>query len=67
MSSDTQTPTVTTAHYVAPIDETPLEAVDTVRVSEKRHNLWLDAWRDLLLARANKLNTLYPTPMEMAH
>jgi oligopeptide transport system permease protein len=47
MSSDTLTTPSTTTHYVAPIDETPLEAVDTVRVSEKKHNLWLDAWRDL--------------------
>jgi len=44
MSSDTtQRPT----HYVAPIDETPLADVDTVRISEKPSNLWLDAWRDL--------------------
>jgi len=46
MSSDTiQTPTTT--HYVAPIDETPLGAVDAVRVSDKASNLWLDAWRHL--------------------
>ena len=35
------------AHFVASLDETPLVATDTVQVSEKRSNLWLDAWRDL--------------------
>jgi oligopeptide transport system permease protein len=34
-------------HYVAPLDETPLVAVDTVKISEKKSNLWIDAWRDL--------------------
>ncbi|RNE63825.1 ABC transporter permease [Cryobacterium tepidiphilum] len=34
-------------HYVAPLEETPLVGVDTVKVSEERSNLWLDAWRDL--------------------
>ncbi len=51
MSSDTLTtptpPKTPTKHFVAPIEDTPLDAVDTVRVSEKRSNLWLDAWRDL--------------------
>jgi oligopeptide transport system permease protein len=33
-------------HYVAEEDEV-LEAVDAVRVSERKSNLWIDAWRDL--------------------
>jgi oligopeptide transport system permease protein len=35
------------AHYVAESDEGGLGAVDAVRVSERKSNLWLDAWRDL--------------------
>lgn len=34
------------AHYVAPV-QTETVAVDQVRLSEKKSNLWLDAWRDL--------------------
>jgi oligopeptide transport system permease protein len=34
-------------HYVAPLEETPLVAVDTVSVSERPSNLWIDAWRDI--------------------
>ncbi|CAH0130492.1 MULTISPECIES: ABC transporter permease [unclassified Microbacterium] len=34
-------------HYVAELDEGGLGAVDAVRVSERKSNLWLDAWRDL--------------------
>ncbi|CAN5383947.1 ABC transporter permease [soil metagenome] len=34
-------------HFVAPVDDAALGAVDAVRVGEKRSNLWLDAWRDL--------------------
>ncbi len=34
-------------HFVAPVDEAALGAVDAVRVSERKSNLWLDAWRDL--------------------
>jgi len=33
--------------YVAEIDEGGLGAVDAVRVSDRKSNLWLDAWRDL--------------------
>jgi oligopeptide transport system permease protein len=33
--------------YVAEVDEGGLGAVDAVRVSERRSNLWIDAWRDL--------------------
>ncbi|TFD82218.1 ABC transporter permease [Cryobacterium fucosi] len=34
-------------HYVAALDETPLVGVDTVKVAEKRSNLWIDAWQDV--------------------
>jgi oligopeptide transport system permease protein len=34
-------------HYVAPLDETPLVGIDAVKVSDKRSNLWIDAWRDV--------------------
>ncbi|TQL47338.1 oligopeptide transport system permease protein [Homoserinimonas aerilata] len=34
-------------HFVAPLEETPLVAIDSVNIDEKRSNLWLDAWRDL--------------------
>ena len=34
-------------HFVAPIEETPVVAVDAVRISEKKSTLWLDAWRDM--------------------
>lgn len=34
-------------HFVAPLEETPLVAIDSVKVAEKRSNLWIDAWRDL--------------------
>jgi oligopeptide transport system permease protein len=33
--------------YVAEVDEGGLGAVDAVRVSDRRSNLWIDAWRDL--------------------
>lgn len=34
-----------TEHYVAPVDQTPLAEVDSVRIDDKPSNLWLDAWR----------------------
>lgn len=34
-------------HFVAEFDEGSLGAVDAVRVSDRKSNLWLDAWRDL--------------------
>jgi len=34
-------------HFVAPLDETPIAAVDVVKVAEKKSTLWLDAWRDM--------------------
>jgi oligopeptide transport system permease protein len=40
-------PIRTMPHYVAESDEVGLGAVDAVRVSDRKSNLWLDAWRDL--------------------
>ncbi|MRX45427.1 ABC transporter permease [Agromyces kandeliae] len=37
----------TQAHFVAPIDETPLVAIDSVKADGKPTNLWTDAWRDV--------------------
>ncbi|MBP1325726.1 oligopeptide transport system permease protein [Leucobacter exalbidus] len=34
-------------HFVAPIDETPVLAVDAVQIKAQKSNLWLDAWRDM--------------------
>lgn len=34
-------------HFVAPVEETPVIAVDAVKVDERKSNLWLDAWRDM--------------------
>ncbi|MCU1420019.1 MAG: gsiD [Mycetocola sp.] len=34
-------------HYVAPLDETPLVAVDKVSVDAKPSNLYIDAWNDI--------------------
>jgi oligopeptide transport system permease protein len=34
-------------HYVAPLSDTPLLAVDSVVSDSKPSNLWLDAWRDM--------------------
>jgi oligopeptide transport system permease protein len=34
-------------HYVAPIEETPLVAIDSVKADGKPTNLWTDAWRDV--------------------
>lgn len=36
-----------TEHYVAPSDPNEGIEVDKVRLSERKSNLWLDAWRDL--------------------
>lgn len=33
--------------YVAPIDETPLQAVDSVDETKQATNMWADAWRSL--------------------
>ena len=34
-------------HYVAPFEETPVQAVDAVKIAEKKSGLWIDAWRDM--------------------
>ena len=34
-------------HFVAPVEQTPLVAIDSVKVDEKPSNLWIDAWRDM--------------------
>src|SRR5690606_3459517 len=34
-------------HFVAPVEETPVTAVDAVKVSAKKQNLWTDAWGDM--------------------
>ncbi|MFJ4026413.1 ABC transporter permease [Paenarthrobacter sp. NPDC089989] len=34
-------------HFVAPVDETPLQATDSVKVDEAPLSLWADAWRKL--------------------
>lgn len=37
-------PSNATTHYVAPIEETPLQAVDQVNEDEKTRSTWTDAW-----------------------
>jgi oligopeptide transport system permease protein len=39
--------TSNTEHFVAPIDETPLQATDTVKLEQAPLSLWADAWRKL--------------------
>ncbi|AJT41574.1 ABC transporter permease [Psychromicrobium lacuslunae] len=34
-------------HYVAPLDETPLQAVDSAVTDTAPSSLWMDAWRNL--------------------
>ncbi len=34
-------------HFVAPFDENSIAAVDAVKVSETKSNLWSDAWKDM--------------------
>jgi len=34
-------------HFVAPVDETPLQAVDALNTDVKPRSLWAQAWRDL--------------------
>ena len=38
------------AHYVAPLDETPIAAIDVVNVEDKPRTVWSDAW-DLMRRR----------------
>ena len=37
----------TQSHYVAPLEETPLVPIDTVKADGKPTNLWSDAWHDV--------------------
>ncbi len=46
MSSNNSPKRPSKSHFVAPVED-DLGAVDSVRTSEKRSNLWIDAWRDL--------------------
>ncbi|TPW73113.1 ABC transporter permease [Schumannella sp. 10F1B-5-1] len=46
MSSNTA-PRRSADHFVAPVSETPVAAIDQVKLSGQRSNLWTDAWRDL--------------------
>ncbi|MEJ3404699.1 ABC transporter permease [Rathayibacter sp. YIM 133350] len=39
--------TRTFEHYVAPVEETPLVAIDSVKTEGKPSNLWIDAWHDV--------------------
>lgn len=34
-------------HYVAPLDETPLQAVDSIKETGKPLSMWAEAWRSL--------------------
>ncbi|MFJ4294753.1 ABC transporter permease [Curtobacterium sp. NPDC089689] len=38
-------PSNATTHYVAPLEETPLQAVDQVNEDEKTRSVWTDAWQ----------------------
>lgn len=38
------TPGLSPDHYVAPLEETPLKAVDAVDETEKPRSSWNDAW-----------------------
>lgn len=44
MSSNTR---AAQQHYVAPVEETPLVAIDAVKAEGKPSNLWTDAWHDV--------------------
>ncbi|HET8895691.1 MAG TPA: ABC transporter permease [Protaetiibacter sp.] len=44
---DTTTSKPRPEHYVAPLEETPLDAIDTIKAEGKPSNLWIDAWDDL--------------------
>jgi oligopeptide transport system permease protein len=46
-SIDTTTSKPRPEHFVAPLEETPLEAIDTIKAEGKPSNLWIDAWADL--------------------
>ena len=44
---DTTTSKPRPEHFVAPLEETTLDAIDTIKAEGKPSNLWIDAWDDL--------------------
>ena len=48
MESDVMTPRPGQAHYVAPLDETPLSAVDSRQPDSTPRSLWGEAWHNLV-------------------
>lgn len=44
---DTTTSKPRPEHFVAPLEETPLDAIDTIKAEGKPSNLWIDAWDDV--------------------
>ena len=64
-------------HFVAPFEETPVAAVDAVKVSEKKQNLWTDAWSDMrrrpmfwisaAIILLVVIVSLFPTPVSYTH
>ena len=44
---DTTTSKPRPEHFVAPLEETPLDAIDAIKAEGKPSNLWIDAWHDL--------------------
>jgi oligopeptide transport system permease protein len=45
MPSNTESRSAT--HFVAPLEETPLQAIDNVNEDEKARSLWTDAWESM--------------------
>jgi oligopeptide transport system permease protein len=45
--TDITSPKPVPEHYVAPVEQTPLEAIDTIKAEGKPSNLWIDAWGDV--------------------
>lgn len=45
--TDITSPKPLPEHFVAPIEETPLEAIDSIKAEGKPSNLWIDAWDDV--------------------
>ncbi len=45
-NSQSSRPALSETHFVAPLDETPLQATDVVAEDSKPSNLYIDAWND---------------------
>ncbi len=45
-NSQSPRPVLSESHFVAPFEETPLQAIDSVAEDSKPSNLYIDAWRD---------------------